>query len=101
MSEADELANVTIQSGNAFAAKKDKVTSDKVEEQGDDTAETPDEYRRRLWKIMGNMVKAARRAGQNVDRDSYKDAICFDKRKALIAEFLKSAMRKKCTNCGA
>lgn len=97
VAEADELAYVTIQASGTTS--KDKAQ--KLDEQGDDTGETAEEYRQRIWKIMGNMVKAARREGRKVDRDSYKDAICFDKRKALVAEFLKLSMKKKCSNCGA
>ena len=34
-------------------------------------------------------------------RDAYKDELVFQTRKEVIAEFLKYAMLKKCTNCAA
>lgn len=96
VTDSDDLASVNIQAVKPLAKAKAAR-----EGQGDDTGESLVEYEERLWKHITNAVKKAKRAGINCDRDSYKSAICFDKRKDLIHEFLKSTIRKKCSNCQA
>lgn len=99
--EADEVAFMSIRTAKQLAAHK----RDKLEEQGDDTdAESIIQYKARLWKHVTSAVKKERDAnhGKIPTRDNFKDQICFDKRKALIAEFLKSITSlKRCGKCGA
>lgn len=98
VTESDELEQVTIK---AHRPPSKGTQEANVEERGDSTGETVPEYKARLWKHITNAVKRVRARGDDVDRDAYKSAICFDKRKALIQEFLKATVKKRCANCGA
>lgn len=99
--ESDEAALMYIKTAKQLASHK----RDKLEEQGDDTdAESIIQYKGRLWKFVTAAVKKQRDAngGKTPDRDQFKDQICFDKRKALIAEFLRTiTSKKRCGQCGA
>lgn len=99
--DADAIAGITMKVARQLARHK----RDNIEEQGDDTeAETLMEYKARLWKTITDAVKRERNAngGQIPNRDSFKNQICFDKRKVLIAEFLKLiTSKKRCYNCNA
>ena len=44
---------------------------------------------------------AGRGSTASSSRDDYKTSLCFDRRKRLIAEFIKQASKKKCARCGA
>lgn len=99
--EADEVALMQMKTAKQLAAHK----RDKLEEQGDDTeAESIVQYKARLRRFINESVKKARDAngGKLPDRDQFKDQICFDKRKALIADFLRTiTSKKRCGQCGA
>lgn len=99
--QADEVALMNIKTARQLASHK----RDKLEEQGDDTeAESLIQYKGRLWKYISSEIRKERDSnnGQVPTRDSFKDQICFDKRKALIAEFLRSiTSKKRCNRCGA
>lgn len=100
-SQSDEVALMYMKTAKQLASHK----RDKLEEQGDDTeAESLIQYKGRLWKYITAAIRKEKEAnnGQMPTRDSFKDQICFDKRKALIAEFLKAVTSKKrCNQCGA
>jgi hypothetical protein len=53
-----------------------------------------------LQRINDYVENAFRFHGKG-QRDAYKDELVFQTRKEVIAEFLKYAMVKKCTNCSA
>lgn len=98
VAESDEMQYLTIQAARPLAKSK----ASKLEEQGEDTAETLSEYKARLWKYVEMAVANAKKEQGIPTRDDYKSAICFDKRKQLIAEFLKvMSARKRCGNCQA
>lgn len=68
------------------------------DEMDDDTpAETVDAYEARLELYI--RLTLSRASGSK--RDDYKDSLVFQARKDLIMEFLKAAIVKKCTTCGA
>lgn len=72
----------------------------KTDEDGmDDDApgETVDAYEARLELYI--RLTLSRASGSK--RDAYKDSLVFQARKDLIMEFLKAAIVKKCTPCGA
>ena len=98
VAESDELAGVSIITYRP--SKRASTSEQKLEEKGDDTGETIREYKARLWKCVTTAIRRAKESqGQMPGRDNYKNAICFDRRKQLIQEFLKSAVRKNCLNC--
>lgn len=106
VAESDELELITLHSSKPIPKGKSGGTaaaagSGATEDIGESTGESVQEYKARVWRVMANMIKRARAEQRFGDRDAYKSAIAFDRRKALVAEFLKSANRKKCANCGA
>lgn len=101
VAESDELELVTLHASKPAPKAKSGAGSGAAEDVGESTGESVPEYKARVWRIMTNLIKRARSERRFGDRDAYKSAIAFDRRKALVAEFLKSANRKKCANCGA
>lgn len=97
VAESDELEQVNIQASKPLNKRK----ADSLEERGEDTGESLVEYEQRLWKHLTTALKKAKQESGRRDRDDYKDAVCFDRRKALVQDFLKSTIRKKCSNCRA
>jgi DNA-directed RNA polymerase I subunit RPA1 len=81
------------------AAGADATLSDAEEgESTEEPSETIDEYngRLQLW-VRSSLAKAT-----DQGRDEYKKSgIVYDRRKRVIAEFLKSLTKKKCDRCGA
>lgn len=71
----------------------------KLEEDEDEPTETFDEYQMRVNAFVATHLAVA----SSSKRDSYKDAQVYQERKAVIHEFLKTTLTKKCQNptCGA
>lgn len=87
-------------------ATKGKGSVDKsLEESGESTdepEETIDQYKHRLDTWVSVCLQRAEEAGMGYGRDEYKKSgIVYDKRKRVIAEFIKSLTKKKCDRCGA
>jgi hypothetical protein len=59
--------------------------------------ETFEEYKER----MDDLVQKSLRSASSSTRDNYKDGLVYQARKDVILEFLKAAIQKKCSNCGA
>lgn len=80
-----------------------RVTSEKKgkleEENDDEPTETFDDYQMRI----NTFVAAHLASASSSKRDDYKDGQVYQERKAVIHEFLKATITKKCQNpsCGA
>lgn len=73
--------------------KKGKLEGD----EDDEPTETFEDYELRVKTFV-----AAHLAGASSSkRDNYKDGQVYQERKAVIHEFLKATLTKKCQSCGA
>lgn len=84
---------------SAAAAAEDATLSDKEEgESTEEPGESIQEYQTRLETVVSKLL--AKHTDQS--RDEYKKSgNVYDRRKKVIAEFLKSITKKKCDRCGA
>lgn len=106
VTEADRIDQLHLRaavsagpSKGAAAKAADATLSDQEEgESTEEPGETIDEFKERIGEVVR---KTLARFGQQ-GRDEYKrSGNVYDRRKKVIAEFLKSLTKKKCEHCGA
>lgn len=84
--------------GKAATAAGATLSDQEEGETTEDPVETINEYKLRLDMFVRVHLARAEESG----RDEYKKSgSVYDKRKRVIAEFLKSLTKKKCERCGA
>ena len=90
------LAAKQVDDLGTSAPKQGKLTDEDAEE---DAQESFDVFERRLNTFVGIHLTGP----SSSKRDNYKENQVYQERKAVIQEFLKTAMSKKCQNpnCGA
>jgi hypothetical protein len=84
--------------GKAPKSPQKKSGEGDATEDMDVEEETDKDYKRRLFSWVSLCL---RRAGGSTNRDNYKIATCFDKRRQVISAFLKNLKSKRCSKCGA
>jgi hypothetical protein len=98
-SEAEQVDKLLMRGGKKKTPKR-SGDGDAMDVDADPTQEeeTAEDYKRRLFSWVSVCL---RRAGGSTNRDNYKTATCFDKRRQVINEFLKILKGKRCSTCGA
>lgn len=95
MDSADALDEIHIK---VKVAEKDKGEGETLEGE-DDSEETIHDFEKRINLFVLVQI----RQFSNRTRDSYKDGLVYQARKAVLADFFREVMLKKCQNpvCGA
>lgn len=76
---------------------KKSTGDDEGEEEEEGSDETVEEFEQRInLFVHAHLYRAS-----GSKRDDYKDGVVYNTRKEVIAEFIKSTILQKCTNCGA
>lgn len=90
--------NAPVPKGAAGKAANATLSDAEEGESTEEVAETVAQYKHRLDTWVSVCLSRSKEQG----RDEYKKSgIVYDRRKKVIAEFLKSLNKKKCGMCGA